>query len=211
MVVVGLTGGIASGKSTVSQMLAALGAEVIDADRLAREAVLPGTTGWEEVVARFGPEVLGPGGEIDRPRLGARVFADPAARSALEAIVHPRVAAATDRRLAEIARCRPEAVVVLDVPLLFETGMHRTGRLAAVVVVWVPEAIQLERLMARDGIGAAEARARLAAQMPIDRKKALADRVIDNSGTLEETRAQALALYAWLAELAVLRAERGGG
>lgn len=209
MIVAGLTGGIASGKSTVAAIFAELGAEVIDADKLAREAVAPGSPGWERVVAHFGEAVLAPDGEIDRQRLAAIVFDDPAQRAALERIVHPYVRAETDRRIAAVRRRRPQAVVILDVPLLFEAGMHSGRGLAAVIVVWVPEEMQRERLMARDQIDAQEAARRIRAQMPIERKKALADRVIDNSGSRERTRAQTREVFRWLKQSAAPQA--GGG
>ena len=197
MIVVGLTGGIASGKSTVASFFEELGARRIDADRLAREALARGTPGWAQAVARFGRGILLPDGEIDRKGLAARVFADAAERRALEAIVHPAVRESVRRRLAEIGREEPSALVVLEVPLLFETGMDRGCD--ARVVVFVPEALQIERLMARDGIDREEALRRIRAQMPLSEKCARADWVIDNAGPLAATQAQVRDIYRRLA------------
>ena len=156
---VGLTGGVASGKSTVSAILAELGAVVIDADLLAREVVAPGTEGLAAVVEEFGPDVLGPDGGLDRPRLGALVFADPERRRALEAIIHPRVRA----RAAEIEAAAPAgAVVVHDIPLLAETG--QAASFDAVVVVDVPAEVQVDRMVRIRGMSEEDARARIAAQ-----------------------------------------------
>ena len=184
MLMVGLTGGIGSGKSEVARRLAELGAVVIDSDRLAREVVEPGTEGLAEVVAAFGPEVLGPDGALDRPALGRRVFADEAARHRLEAIIHPRVRA----RSAElIAAAPPDAVVVNDVPLLVESGIGAGFDL--VVVVAATESSRLSRLARYRGMPAEEARSRMAAQATDEQRRAAADVVIDNDGSLEELRA----------------------
>jgi dephospho-CoA kinase len=180
---VGLTGGVGSGKSTVAQALAAHGAVVIDADALAREVVEPGTPGLAAVVAEFGPEVLGPDGALDRPRLGALVFADPVRRAALEAIVHPLVR----RRAAELEAAAPAgALVVHDIPLLAETGQAAT--FDAVLVVDVPPEIQVERLVRDRGWSADDAAARIAAQASRDERLAVATHVIDNTGTREDLR-----------------------
>jgi dephospho-CoA kinase len=174
---------VASGKSTVSAMLAELGAVVIDADLLAREVVSPGTDGLAAVVEEFGPEVLGPDGALDRPRLGARVFADPERRRALEAIIHPRVRA----RAAEIEAAAHEgSVVVHDIPLLTETG--QAASFDAVVVVDVPVETQLQRMVGLRGMSRDEAQARVDAQASREERLAIATHVIDNSGTLEDLR-----------------------
>ncbi len=197
MIVVGLTGGIASGKSTVARIFEELGARRIDADRLAREALERGAPGWEEAVCRFGRGILLADGRIDRKGLAARIFRDAEERRALEAIVHPRVREAVRRRLAEIARSPDAAIVLLEVPLLFETGMDRDCD--RVIVVWLPENLQLERLAARDGLDREEAIRRIRAQMPLAEKCARADWVIDNSGTPAETRARVQEIYRRLA------------
>lgn len=180
---VGLTGGIASGKSTVSALLEELGAVIVDADKIAREVVARGTPGLEEVVAAFGPEVLTEAGEMDRAAVGALVFADPAKRRVLEAIIHPRVRA----RGAELeAAAGPHAVVVHDIPLLVETG--QAGRFDAVVVVDVPVEMQVERLVRDRGMTPEDAKARIAAQASREERLAVATHVVDNSGTREDLR-----------------------
>jgi len=193
MIVAGLTGGIATGKSTVAAIFEEAGARRIDADRAAREAVRKGAPAFHAIVAHFGEAVLLGDGEIDRRRLAEVVFNDPAEQRALERIVHPWVKQEIARRLELTRGAAPEALVILDVPLLFESGMDQG--LVAVIVVYVPEQVQLERLMARDALAEPDARARIRAQMPIEKKKSLADFVIDNSGPLEDTRAQTLEVY----------------
>jgi dephospho-CoA kinase len=197
MIVAGLTGGIATGKSTVAGILSEAGAHIVDADGIAREVLARGTPGFEEVVAHFGPGILASGGGIDRRRLAAAVFSDAAERRVLEGIVHPRVRQESAGRLDAIARRHPHAVAVLEVPLLFESGMDRG--LEGVIVVYVPEPVQIRRLMTRDGFTEAEAAARIRAQMPIERKKQLATWVIDNTGSLAHTREQTLAVHRRLA------------
>jgi dephospho-CoA kinase len=180
---VGLTGGVGSGKSTVSAMLAELGAVVIDADLLAREVVAPGSDGLTAVVEAFGPTVLTATGELDRPALGAVVFADEVARRRLEAIIHPLVRA----RGAELEAAAPaEAVVVHDIPLLAETG--QADAFDAVVVVDVPVEVQMERMVRLRGMSPQEAQSRVAAQATREQRRAVATYVIDNTGTLEDLR-----------------------
>jgi dephospho-CoA kinase len=181
---IGLTGGIGSGKSTVSALLAERGAVVVDADRIAREVVEPGTPGLQAVVAEFGTEVLGPDGALDRPALAAVVFADPAARARLDGIVHPLVRA----RATELAAAAPpDAVVVHDIPLLVETG--QADRYDLVLVVEADPDIRIARLVQR-GLPERDARARIAAQATDEQRRAVADVVLDNSGTREELTAQ---------------------
>ncbi|BBH16238.1 dephospho-CoA kinase [Nocardioides baekrokdamisoli] len=180
---VGLTGGIASGKSTVSAMLRELGAIVIDADQLARDVVAKGTPGLAQVVDVFGPGVLTEAGEMDRPAVGAIVFADESKRRALEAIIHPLVGA----RSAELAReAGPGAVVVHDIPLLVETGQAEL--FDAVIVVDVPEDVQVERMLRDRGWAEDDSRARIAAQATRDARRAAATYVIENTGTREDLR-----------------------
>ncbi|WP_459982015.1 dephospho-CoA kinase [Nocardioides sp. AN3] len=180
---VGLTGGIASGKSTVSRILSELGATVIDADQLAREVVAAGTPGLAAVVDAFGPSVLTAQGDLDRPGLGAIVFAEPERRRTLEAIVHPLVRA----RAAELeSAAGPDAVVVHDIPLLAETGQAST--FDAVIVVDVPEDVQVARMLRDRGWTEADARARIAAQASREARLDIATHVIDNTGTLEDLR-----------------------
>ncbi|GBC86568.1 Dephospho-CoA kinase [bacterium HR12] len=186
MLLVGLTGGIGSGKTTVARMLERRGAVVFDADVLARKAVEPGTPGFNAVVERFGASVLAPGGDLDREALASIVFADPAARRDLEAIVHPEV-----RRMFSEA-CEAyrdtDAVVVFSAPLLVETGMH--SAFDVLIVVAATERTQIERLMRGRGMSEEQIRARIAAQAPLEEKAAVADILIDNEGTLEELEAQ---------------------
>ncbi len=182
MLLVGLTGGIGSGKSTVARMLEERGAVVFDADVLAREAVAPGTPGHDAVVERFGPNVLLPGGALDREALASIVFADPAARRDLEAIVHPEV-----RRLFAEGCERyqgTDAVVVFGAPLLVETGMHTA--FDVLVVVTAPVERQVERLMRDRGMSEPAIRARIDAQLPLEQKAEVADVLIDNDGSLED-------------------------
>jgi dephospho-CoA kinase len=181
MLRVGLTGGIASGKSTVADALVARGASVIDADVLAREVVEPGTPGLAAVVERFGPDVLDGGGRLDRPRLGSLVFADADARRDLERIIHPAVRA---RAAALEQQADRAAVVVHVIPLLVETGQQED--FDVVVVVDVDPATQQERLMARNGLTVDEARARLSAQAGREERLAAADLVVANGGTPDE-------------------------
>ncbi|HET8716176.1 MAG TPA: dephospho-CoA kinase [Nocardioidaceae bacterium] len=190
---VGLTGGVASGKSTVSAVLAELGAVVIDADLLAREVVAPGTEGLAEIVEAFGTEVLTDDGELDRPAMGARVFADEPARRRLEGIIHPRVRA----RAAELeAAAPPGSVVVHDIPLLTETGQADT--FDAVVVVDVPVETQVQRMVDARGMSEVDARARVAAQASREQRRAVATYVIDNSGTREDLRERVAEVFAEL-------------
>jgi dephospho-CoA kinase len=182
MLLVGLTGGIGTGKSTVARMLEKWGAVVFDADVLARQAVAPGTPGFDQVVERFGPNVLAPGGGLDREALASIVFSDPAARRDLEGIVHPEVR----RMFAE--GCEEyrdsDRVVVFSAPLLVETGMHTAFDL--LIVVSAPVATQIERLMRDRGMAERDVQARIAAQLPLEAKAEVADILLDNEGTLED-------------------------
>ena len=186
MLLVGLTGGIGSGKSTVARMLEKRGAVVFDADVLARQAVAPGTPGFEKVVERFGPNMLAPGGGLDREALASIVFSDPAARRDLEGIVHPEVR----RMFAE--GCEEyrdsDRVVVFSAPLLVETGMHTAFDL--LIVVSAPVATQIERLMRDRGMAERDVQARIDAQLPLEAKAEAADVLVDNEGTLEDLEAQ---------------------
>lgn len=197
MLSVGLTGGIGSGKSEVSRLLGEHGAVIVDADRIAREVVEPGTEGHAAVVAEFGEEILAPDGTLDRPRLGALVFGDPERLKALNAIVHPLVGA----RSAELQRTAGEdAVVVHDVPLLVENGLGPQYDL--VVVVDASTETRLDRLVRLRGMTEADARARMAAQATREQRLAVADVVVDNDGSPEQLRERVAELWRRLRERA---------
>ncbi len=192
--IIGLSGGIGSGKSTVTRILGTLGAHIVDADAIVHELQAPGTPLLAEIAEAFGPELIRPDGALDREALGAIVFRDAEARGRLGRLTHPPVIAEMMRRTQEGVEGRAP-MVVLDIPLLFEgqrggTGSASVMKYDATVLVWVPREIQIERTMSRDECDRAEAERRVAAQMPIDEKKALATHVIDNSGDLEHTRSQ---------------------
>lgn len=184
---IGLTGGIATGKSTVSRYLQERGAWIVDADRIAHEVVEPGEEGLQQVVAHFGSAVLLPDGCLNRQRLGHLVFSDAVKRKALEQILHPLIRA---RMWAEVERARTanSPWIVLDVPLLIENGLYQ--EVDAVILVVVSQETQLARLMERDHVSEEEAKRRIAAQMPLDEKRHYAHFIIDNDGTIEATYKQ---------------------
>lgn len=197
--VVGLTGGIGSGKSTVARAFARLGAGVVDADAIVRELQAPGRPLVRQLAAAFGPEILTRGEALDREALAAIVFRDPEARERLGRIVHPPVGVEMEK-LAAAARAAGRPLVVVDIPLLFEG--QRQGRrtsaaldLEATILAWAPVETQIERTMRRDGCSRTQAERRIAAQLPIDEKRAMADHVIDNSGRLEHTEDQVRELF----------------
>lgn len=189
---VGLTGGIACGKSTVSQMFAALGARVVDADKVARAVVEPNTPGLAAVFAAFGDGVRQPDGRLDRAALGQIIFHDADARARLNGILHPRMAEVTAARIATARAARPP-MIVYDAALLVEMGQADAFR--PLIVVHLSAEAQRARLMARDGLSAADAQARMDSQMPLAEKLALADFAIDNSGTRAQTQAQVERLF----------------
>ncbi len=191
MKLVGLTGGVGSGKSTVADMLRELGAQVVDADEATHAVYEPGSPGFDAVVREFGAEYVD-GGRIDRSRLGELVFHDDDARRRLNSIVHPLVREWMAQHTAEAAERGAEAVVQ-DVPLLFENGLERL--FSTVVLVYAPEEVQVERLVSGRGYTPERARAMIAAQMPIENKRGLAHHVINNSGTREETLTQVTAIW----------------
>jgi dephospho-CoA kinase len=200
---VGLTGGIGSGKSRVAALLEELGAAVDCSDKIVRELQSPGAPGLRAIVEAFGPEYLTPAGELDRPKLGKLVFEDPAARLRLNLLIHPLVTAEHQRRAAA-HRARGVAVIVADIPLLLEGKKAGRGTGAVlpfdvIALVYAREEQQLARVIARDGLAPEDARARIASQLPIEEKRALADVVIDNSGDWQDTAKQVRELYAeWL-------------
>jgi dephospho-CoA kinase len=200
--IVGLTGGIASGKSTVAALLRELGAVVIDADAIVHELQAPGSIVLDELAIAFGNEIIDASGALDREALGAIVFRDPEARARLGAILHPKVGAEMAHRTNAARRSGAE-LIVLDIPLLLESRKSGTGSAAqlgfeATIVVYVPEALQIERQIERDGCDADEAIRRIRSQLPIEEKKGMADFVIDNSGTRSETEKQVRELHAKL-------------
>ena len=202
--ILGLSGGIGSGKSTVTRILNELGATTIDADAIVHEQQAAGQPMIREIAAAFGDEVIASDGTLDREALGAVVFRDEKARARLGMIVHPPVIAEMMRR-AKAAVEANEPLVVLDIPLLFEGRVNGRGSGAIMdfdetLCVWVSREVQIERTMARDACTADEAGRRIEAQLPIDEKREMADHVVDNSGTIEETRAQVEALVARLTD-----------
>lgn len=195
---IGLTGGIATGKSTAARFFAEAGVPVVDADALARRVVEPGCPAWEEIRREFGEGVVRPDGSLDRESLAGIVFRDPSARARLNAIVHPRVAGLAQAEVARLLAADPEGLVVYDVPLLFETGAE--GRFDLVVVVYAPRAEQRARLLGRDGLSREEAEARLGSQLDVEEKARRADVVLDNRGSREVLRQQVFDLVRELKE-----------
>lgn len=198
MLRVGLTGGIACGKSTVAAVMRELGCEILEADPLAHEVMEPGRPAYDEVVAEFGHGILDGAGRVDRKKLGGIVFADSAKLQKLNRIIHPRVLEELDRRLAQLDRGKKTRIAVVEAALLIEADYHR--HLDVLVVAWCRPEQQIQRLMAR-GLSAQQAEQRLAAQMPLEQKRRVADEQIDCSGTLDETRQQTEALVERLSQL----------
>jgi dephospho-CoA kinase len=200
MLRVGLTGGIASGKSTVARSFRELGAHVIDADRIARDLVTPNSPALAQIARAFGTEALRPDGTLDRAALGALVFADAGKRRVLEAILHPLILVEIDRRLHELERSDPQGVAVVEAALILELG--RQSDYDALVVVWAEPEQQARRLALRDGFSAEEADRRIAAQMPLAQKRLRAEFVVDNSRDEAFCRADAERVYRELLRLA---------
>lgn len=189
----GLTGGIATGKSTVTGLLRHLGAFVVDADVWARRVVEPGSDGLHEIVAVFGSSVLQPDGSLNRQALGSIIFYDSHLREHLNAITHPKIRQGMKQETAAYLAEHPEQPVIWDVPLLYE-GETR-NLVDESILVYIPESVQLERLMARDGLSREDAQARIASQMSIERKRSFADYIVDNAGDLEQTKVQVQQLW----------------
>ena len=185
---IALTGGIATGKSTAARLFEELGAIVLDADRFAREAVQPSTRPWGELQDLLGPDYFQAGGELDRRKLRERIIADPECRRRVNAILHPHVVEAMRREWQKQMLSRPEAVVLFDIPLLFEAELDRS--FDSILLVYAPREVQIRRLMARDAVSREEAEETLSMQLPIDSKKSLSDYVIDNSGDREDLARQ---------------------
>jgi dephospho-CoA kinase len=207
MLIVGLTGGVASGKTAVSQVLKEEGAYIIDADQIARELVQPHKPAWNELIRAFGKEILQEDGFIHRKKLADKVFADPKKRKLLNQILHPRIKEEMDRRTKEIGQKDSEAIVVIDAPLIVELGDHR--EMDKLIVVASTQTQQIERLKERDGIGPEEALRILSSQMPVEEKVNLADFVIRNEGSLEGTKKRAKEVFKELRKVVLQTKKRG--
>jgi len=201
----GLTGGIASGKSTVARFLEALGAKVVDADRVGHELLHSSSSVQRQVVERFGTGTLNAAGEIDRPRLASIVFSDPKRLRDLTSIIHPVLIARVEELAAELCAAHPRGVVLVDAALIYEAGL--ADHFARILVAWCTPEQQVERLMAKTGLSPQDALRRIASQIPGEEKRRRGDYVIDCSGSLEQTRAQAEALYPELERLAAARSQ----
>ena len=193
MLRVGLTGNIATGKSHASRVFAELGARVIDADRIAHDLMRPARETYQKVVQAFGREILSPDGAIDRKKLGRIVFNDSEKRLQLNSLVHPDVRNEVLRQIVELERVNPAGIVIVDAALMIESGSYKVYQ--RVIVTYCDPALQLERIMARDGLSIEEARARVASQMPMEEKLKYADYKIDTSGTFQQTREQIEQIY----------------
>ena len=193
MLIVGLTGGVASGKTAVSRILKEEGAYIIDADQIARELVRPHKPAWGEIIRAFGREILQEDGSILRKKLADKVFTDPEQRKVLNRILHPRIKEEIDRRAKEIGQKDPEAIVVIDAPLLIELGMHH--QMDRLIVVTSTQTQQMERLKKRDGRSPEEALKLFSSQMLVEEKEKLADFVIRNEGSLEEMKKKAKGVF----------------
>ncbi|HET6365382.1 MAG TPA: dephospho-CoA kinase [Nitrospirota bacterium] len=193
MLIVGLTGGIASGKSLVAKVFQDLGAHIIDADKIVHELLEPGQQAWEEVVKYFGPEIVFPDKTIDRRKLGAIVFNDAEKRAWLNQCLHPKVFAVYTARVKHLSARELDAIIVLDAALLIETGYHK--KMDRIVVVYADQEQQMERLTSRDRFSREQALVRIRSQMPLSEKRKHADYVIENTGTREETEQQAREIF----------------
>lgn len=196
MILAGLTGGIGTGKSTVSAIFLKAGALIVDADQISHDVVQQGKPAWKSIVDGFGEGILLADGEIDRIALGRIIFNDMTQKLRLDKMVHPHVFQEMANKINEITLSDPDAVVILDVPLLIETNMHHN--MPDTILVYVPEAVQISRLMKRDGISEADALAKIRSQLSIEEKKKLIKIVIDNSGSVADTRTRTLAVYDYL-------------
>jgi len=206
MLIVGLTGGVASGKTAISQVLKGEGAYIIDADQIARELVQPNRPAWNELIRAFGKEILQEDGSIHRKKLADKVFADPKKRKLLNQILHPRIKEEMDRRTKEIGQKDPEAIVVIDAPLIVELGDQRD--LDKLIVVASTQTQQIERLKERDGISPEEGLRILSSQMPVEEKVKLADYVIRNEGSIEEAKKRGKEVFKELRKVALQSKKR---
>jgi len=206
MLIVGLTGGVASGKTAVSQVLKEEGAYIIDADQIARELVQPQKPAWNELIKAFGQEILQEDGSIQRKKLADKVFVDPKQRKLLNQILHPRIKEEMDRRAKEIGEKDPQAIVVIDAPLMVELGDHR--EMDKLIVVTSTQTQQIERLKDRDRTNTEEALRIVSSQMPLEEKLKFADYVIRNEGSMEETKKRAKEVYQELKKVALEKKRR---
>jgi dephospho-CoA kinase len=206
MLIVGLTGGVASGKTAVSQVLKEEGAYIIDADQIARELVQPHKPAWSELIRAFGQEILQEDGSIQRKKLADKVFVDPRQRKLLNQILHPRIKEEMDRRTKEIVEKDPQAIVVIDAPLLVELGDHR--EMDKLIVVTSTQTQQIERLKDRDRTNTEEALRIVSSQMPLEEKLRYADYIIRNEGSMEETKKRAKEVYQELKKVALEKKRR---
>jgi dephospho-CoA kinase len=206
MLIIGLTGGVASGKTAVSQILREEGAYIIDADQIARELVQPNTPAWNELKRVFGNEILKKDGAIHRKRLAAKIYADPEQRDLLDRILHPRIKAEMGRRMKEIGQKDPDAIVVIDAALLIELGDHR--EMDKVIVVTSTETQQIQRLRDRNGMTPEEARRILSSQMPLEEKMKVADFIVRNEGSFEETKRRVTEVFQELKRMAPTKRQR---
>lgn len=207
MFIVGLTGGIASGKSLVAREFQDLGAHIIDADRIAHDLLEPGQQAWQEVLDYFGKDILLPDGGIDRTKLGDIVFNDPEKRAWLNNCLHPRVFEAYTAQVRHLKSRQPDIIIVFDAALLIETGYHR--KMDRTVVVYATQEEQLARLMSRDTLSRAQALSRIQSQMPLEDKRGYADYIIDNTGDREDTERQARDVFIQIKQEAERAAENG--
>ena len=206
MLIVGLTGGVASGKTAVSQVLKEEGAYIIDADQIARELVQPQKPAWNELIKAFGQEILQEDGSIQRKKLADKIFVDPKQRKLLNQILHPRIKEEMDRRTKEIGEKDPQAIVVIDAPLIVELGDHR--EMDKLIVVTSTQTQQIERLKDRDRTNTEEALRIVSSQMPLEEKLKFADYVIRNEGSMEETKKRAKEVYQELKKVALEKKRR---
>ncbi|UCH00266.1 MAG: dephospho-CoA kinase [Deltaproteobacteria bacterium] len=203
MLIVGLTGGIGSGKSTVARMFKDEGAYVIDFDYLACLVVEPDKPAWRDIIDYFGPGVLSPDRTLNRSALAEIVFSDEKSRKALEGFTHPRIFQERDALINAIKRKDPSSIVIMDIPLLFELSLHK--RFDKVILVYVPRVVQIKRATKRQGLAKEEVEKRLNAQIPIDEKRSLSDYIIDNKGSINETRDQVRKVIHGLGKLAKMK------
>ena len=196
--IIGLTGGISSGKDTVASFLRECGVTIIDADEISREIVKPGMPAWAELVEEFGSEILSPDNTIDRSKLGKIVFNEPSQLQRLNGITHPKIIAEEKKRIQSILKINPKTIIVVNAALLIESGNYKN--MDKVIVVYVDEKVQIERAMKRDHLSLSEVQKRIDAQIPLNKKSKYADFLIDNNGTVKNTKEQVEKVFKTLTE-----------